>query len=246
MTANWVKVRWLDVETVAADQWPHLHALLDEAEQARAARFHFERDRLTYIAAHALGRVLLSHRAGGAPQAWRFETGDHGKPEAMMPAGTPRLRLNLSHTRGLAAAALTERHDIGIDVEWLDRKAASMDLARRFFAPTECDQLAAVPAERAGATFLAFWTLKEAYVKAIGKGLAQPLDSFAFTLDPLAIRFDATLADDPAHWLFRQFRPTPGHLMALALHHPEPSAVTVEARAVDGTELCLAAEGKAD
>lgn len=237
MPANIVAVRWLELEAVEAGQWPGLEALLDDAERARAARYHFERDRLVYIAAHALGRALLSEWAGGAPQDWRFQVVEHGKPEVVAPAGAPRLRLNLSHTRGLAAAALVEDHDVGIDVEWLDRKAPTMDLARRFFAPAECAHLEALPEGAFVEAFLAFWTLKEAYVKAIGKGLAQPLDSFAFTLDPVAIRFDAALADDPARWLFRRFQPSPSHLLALALRHPYPATVTVEARPVSAGDV---------
>lgn len=236
MAGDLVAVRWLAVEDIAADQWVRLEALLDEAEVARSKRFAFERDRQTYIAAHALGRALLSSWAGGPPQAWRFAVGDHGKPEVVVPEGAARLRLNLSHTRGLAAAVLAEEHDVGVDVEWLDRKSPTMDLAQRFFAAAECAQLEAVPEGAFGETFLAFWTLKEAYVKAIGKGLAQPLDSFAFTLEPLSIRFDR-VADEPAHWLFHRLRPTPAHLLALALRHPHPEAVRVEARAVMVDEL---------
>jgi 4'-phosphopantetheinyl transferase len=231
VTGDVVAVRWLEVAQVTAAGWLRLEAVLDEGERQRAARFHFERDRHAYIAAHALGRVLLSQWAGGAPQDWRFSVGDHGKPEVVSPPGPRRLRLNLSHTRGLAAAALAWDHDVGIDVEWLDRQPASGELARRFFAAAECAQLEAASPEQANDIFLAFWTLKEAYVKAIGKGLAQPLDSFAFTLEPLSIHFDAALADDPAQWLFRRFRPTASHLMALALRHPAPGSVVVEAEA---------------
>lgn len=238
MAGDVVTLWWLEVEHVAAADWTRLEALLDDSERERARRFHFERDRLSYIAAHALGRGLLSAWAGGEPSAWRFTIGGHGKPEVLVPPGAPQLRLNLSHTRGLAAAVLTEDHDIGIDVEWLERQPASADLARRFFAPAECAQLAAVPPSQANQTFLSFWTLKEAYIKAIGKGLAQPLDSFAFTLDPLAIRFEVGLDDDPACWRFQRFRPTSSHVMALALHHPQPHGVTVTASAMDADRLC--------
>ena len=240
--ADKVVVWWLEVERVDAAAWPRLEALLDDSERERARRFHFDRDRLSYVAAHALGRGLLSAWAGGDPSSWRFAVGPHGKPEVVSPFGEPRPRLNLSHTRGLAAAVLTEDHDVGIDVEWLDRKPASADLARRFFAPAECDQLAAVPPALINETFLSFWTLKESYIKAIGKGLSQPLESFAFTLAPLAIHFEAGLIDDPAGWLFQRFRPTPSHLMALALRHPQPRQVVVEASAMDADSLCRQAE----
>lgn len=237
VTANRVMVRWLALEGIAPEHWPRLEALLDDAERARARRYAFERDRLVYTAAHALGRCLLSEWAGGAPQDWRFVVGAHGKPEVAVGDGQPRLRLNLSHTNGLAAAALCQDHDVGVDVEWLDRRAPTMELAQRFFAEAECAHLASVPEAAFVETFLAFWTLKEAYVKAIGKGLAQPLDSFAFTLAPPAIRFADPAADDPARWLFRRFRPGEHHLLALALRHPHPDTVTVDARAVTAAAL---------
>jgi 4'-phosphopantetheinyl transferase len=235
-----VSVRWLELERLTEQDWLRLSALLDDAERARAARFRFERDRHAYIAAHALGRTMLSQWAGGAPQDWRFTVGEHGKPEVVSPPGARALRLNLSHTRGLAAAALAWDHDVGIDVEWLDRRPAGDDLARRFFAAAECAQLAAVPDEHRNETFLAFWTLKEAYIKAIGKGLAQPLDSFAFTLAPLSIAFEQPGADDPSRWLFRRLRPTDRHIMALALRHPAPATVTIDAAAA---ELAANAKG---
>lgn len=230
-------VWWIEVDRVADGDWPRLEALLDDGERERARRFHFERDRLSYIAGHALARGLLSAWAGGEPVAWRFAAGSHGKPEVQSPVTAPRLRVNLSHTRGLAAAAVTEDRDIGVDVEWLDRRPASADLARRYFAAAECAQLEAVPPERTNETFLAFWTLKESYIKAIGKGLSQALDSFAFTLEPLAIRFEPGLNDDPAGWAFRQYRPTPSHLMALAVRHSDPRSVRVDASAVDAETL---------
>ena len=238
MAGDSVVLWWLGVEGVAAADWPRLEALLDDTERARARRFHFDHDRLSYTAAHALARGLLSARAGGEPSSWRFTVGPHGKPEVLAPVTSPRLRVNLSHTRGLAAAVVTEEHDVGIDVEWLDRRPASGDLARRFFAPAECAQLEAFPPALADEAFLSIWTLKEAYIKATGKGLAQPLDSFAFTLDPLAIRFEQGVVEDPTTWLFRRFRPTPRHLMALALRHPRPDGMTVTASAVDADRLC--------
>lgn len=238
MAGDTVDLWWLEVDSVAAADWPRLEALLDDAERARARRFHFERDRLTYTAAHALARGLLSARAGGEPSAWRFTVGPHGKPEVLAPATAPRLRVNLSHTRGLAAAVVTEEHDVGIDVEWLDRRPPHGDLARRFFAPAECAHLETLPPAAVDEAFLSFWTLKEAYIKAIGKGLAQPLDSFAFSLEPPAIRFEPGVEDDAADWLFRQFRPTPRHLMALALRHRRSAGVTVAASAADAERLC--------
>lgn len=222
-------VWWLALDGLGEGDWPRLRALLSEEELARADRFHFDRDRLVYTAAHALCRGLLSAATGAPSRDWRFSIGSHGKPEVLVPSGNPRLRVNISHTRGLAAVALVVEHDIGIDVEWLDRQPHVDELAERMFAEQERQQLAAIPDAERTEAFLRFWTLKEAYVKAIGKGLSQPLDAFFFELDRPGIHFADPTADDPALWHFDQLRTGPEHLLALAVRHPAPARLSVEA-----------------
>ncbi|NDV85386.1 4'-phosphopantetheinyl transferase superfamily protein [Aurantimonas aggregata] len=219
---------YLPLAEIGPADWLLLESLLIPAERARAARFHFERDRLVYIAAHALVRGLLSFCTGHPARDWRFAVEAHGKPELSVPAGAPRLRVNLSHTRGLAAAALTIDHDIGVDVEWLARTVETATLAMRVLSEAERRVLAAAPPAERVETFLTFWTLKEAYVKAIGKGLSQPLEAFSFDLDRLTIRFDDEAGDDAAHWRFDARRPSADHRMALAVRHPDPSRLDVD------------------
>jgi len=219
---------WLPLDRIGEADWAGLEALLIDEELERADRFHFHRDREVYIAAHAICRGLLSYCLGAAPQSWRFSVEDHGKPELISPEGGPRIRVNISHTRGLAAVALTVDHDIGVDVEWLQRDAPTEKLAERVFAEPERKTLAAAPNASKIDTFLTFWTLKEAYVKAIGKGLSQPLDAFSFDLESLRIHFDDSLADDPARWHFERYRLSADHLMALAIRHPEPASLAVD------------------
>jgi 4'-phosphopantetheinyl transferase len=224
-----VCVRWLETASIAAEDWPGLAALLDDTERERAARFVFERDRQTYIAAHALVRVTLSRFVDRAPQEWRFTRNGYGKPEAVLPAQEPRLRMNLSHTRGLAAVAVTLGRDIGIDVEWMERRNLTRELGLSIFSGPECEAVARCGEEDLDETLFAFWTLKEAYIKAVGKGLAIPLDAFAFTLDPLSISFFPPLDDDPGDWLFQRHRPTGEHALALAIRHAgSPPRVAME------------------
>lgn len=227
---NEAHLLWFETRNVGQGDWSGLLAMLDEDERGRAEKFHFERDRESFILAHALGRGLLSLLAGGAPSSWRFEKGPHGKPEAVCVAAVPRWRLNLSHTRGMAAAALALDHDVGVDVEWLGRDPDCLALSKRFFAAQEDALLNALPADRQTDAFLTIWTLKESYVKAIGKGLAQPLDSFHFTLDPPTVHFNAIAHENSANWLFQSVRPNDGHILALALRHPCPQNVVVNAK----------------
>ena len=232
-----IQVRWLVLDDVAPEQWGQLALLLDDTERTRAARFHFERDRQAYFAAHALARAMLSGQAPRPLSNWRFATNVHGKPEVLREPGTPPLRFNLSHTRGLVALALTLEHDVGIDVELVDSKRFSFDLAARTFAPEEVDLLRATPAADQPAALFAIWTLKEAIIKAMGRGLSMPLADFALSLDPLAVRFLKPHGEDSARWFLRRFAPTQTHAMAVALRHPDPAAVSVAAAKVDASSL---------
>lgn len=236
-----VRVRWLVLDAVAPEMWAEFAALLDDAERARAARFHFDRDRQAYIAAHALARTLLSAEAPRPPATWRFTEGVHGKPEVVREPGVPPLRFNLSHTHGLVAVAVTLAHDVGIDVEAIDPKRAGLEFAERVFAPAEVALLRAAPREALPETLFAIWTLKEACIKALGGGLSVPLDAFSVSLDPLAVHFSDALGEDPEHWRLWQMGPTPAHALALALRHPEPAAVRVDAIGVRAQDILTSA-----
>lgn len=228
-------LRWIAVDDVPEDYWPRLASLLDDAEVARATRFRYRQDYCSYIAAHALGRVLLSGIAGGTPGSWRFTSGPNGKPEVVAPVP---MRINWSHTRGLAAAVLTMSDDVGVDVESLKRETIAHDVASRNFAPSECAALAAAVPGRAEEMFLTLWTLKEAYAKAIGLGLSLPLSATCFTLDPPAVAFRGGHAGIEGDWRFRSFRPTPDHVLALALHHPRPGEPDIQAAGMTAEQLC--------
>jgi 4'-phosphopantetheinyl transferase len=222
-----VAVWWMPLASLPGDVLARWCGVLNEEERARADRFRFAEDRATYIAAHALTRALLA-AVGQLPAAeWRFVAGTNGKPEIDAVHGQPRLRFSLSHTRGLVCCAAGHDDDLGIDVEPSDRDTDELELAERFFAAEEVSLLRALAREQRRNAFLRIWTLKEAYIKATGHGLACPLDGFAFGFDPITITFRQDVGDDPANWQFTQFEPTTRHLVALAVR-----------RAVGPLQLC--------
>lgn len=195
-------------------------ALLTPDEHARMERLVFDEDRHRFLLTRALVRTMLSRYAAVAPAAWRFDTNAYGRPELVdRPAGTVDLRFNVSHTEGLVACAVTVGREVGVDVEHVGRNLTH-DVAARFFAPSEVSDLRALPLPEQALVFFDYWTLKEAYIKARGFGLALPLAAFAFRLhppDPVTIAFEPSLRDDPASWQFVQTRPTPVHRLALAV-----------------------------
>jgi len=193
-------VHYIDVAAIAVDEWRKLVALLDETEAARATRFAFEDDRRAYVAAHALLRARLSEREKGiAPPQWRFGATPHGKPFVHAPAA--RFNISLSHTRGMAAVAIVSGRDVGVDVESFLRPRDALKVAERFFAPEEAALVRREldPVSRSE-VFFAIWTLKEAVLKADGRGLAGGLDSFVVNLSPLAVSSGSGESYGVAQW----------------------------------------------
>jgi 4'-phosphopantetheinyl transferase len=194
--------------------------LLCPEEQTRHLRYRIERVRHEFLVTRALVRTVLSRYTGVDPAQWRFTTNAYGKPDAASPPLAEPLRFNLSHTRGMIVCAVTRLEEIGVDVENLDRQATGPNLARRYFSALEVTDLLKLPPERQQEVFFDYWTLKEAYIKARGKGLAIPLDQFSFDLssrDSVGISFSPQLRDDPSTWRFAQFSPTSEHRVALAV-----------------------------
>jgi 4'-phosphopantetheinyl transferase len=211
------------VHTANADALANLDAyrsLLSEDEHARMARFVFDRDRHAFLLTRALVRTTLSRYAAVPPAQWKFIANVHGRPEILdRPSGVPDLRFNLSHTDGLIACAVTIGREVGVDVEQVTRHLTH-DVASRYFAPAEVTDLKRLPEGEQQRVFFDYWTLKEAYIKARGFGLALPLGDFAFKLGPPhppQITFEPSLGDDPATWQFLQAWPTPLHRLGLAV-----------------------------
>jgi len=215
-----VDVFTVRTDAVSTDVIAALATLLSPEEDARRVRFVRDVDRATFVIARALVRTTLSAYEPTSPRDWRFETNAYGCPFVVATqAGHPPLTFNLSHTGGLVALAVTRDHRVGVDVERVDRVVRE-DIAGRHFAADEVRDLQALPADAQPRAFFEYWTLKEAYIKARGMGLAIPLGDFAFELRPPAppaIRFVEGFDDRPERWQFWQCWPTDVHRLSLAI-----------------------------
>ena len=202
------------LDVVPESIWPRIAGLLNREERERAAQFVFERHRRQYIAAHALKRLMLSAFEGFevAPKAWSFETASGGKPRVNRGAGP---YFNLSHCDGLVACAVSHRVELGLDVERLTPDAP-LELAQSHFACDEDIWLRSLPAANRSQGFYRLWTLKEAYIKAVGLGLAQPLRDFSISFEPLRVTFHDASLGDPCRWRFYQRAVGVEHVLALA------------------------------
>lgn len=225
-----VRVFYAWCDPLQADAVERCLPLLASDERARYLRFHFEHDRHSYLAAHALTRAVLAPLAGLPAPELQFENGAHGRPELCQPAHGPRLRFNLSHTRGLVACAVALEHAVGVDVEHVERRADIEQLAPAVFSQLERAQLAELAGDDRRTRFFRLWTLKEAYIKAVGKGLSLPLRSITLELpagEQPRLRFAAPLSDDGKEWWLDVHAPRPSHVLAIALNAAPPVRATI-------------------
>jgi 4'-phosphopantetheinyl transferase len=233
-----IHVWTLPVDGLDEEAAAPLLAPLDEAERARGARFVTARHRVLFVAAHALVRAALSALLGEPRAAWRFVADSNGKPAAYLGARPAPLSFNLSHTEGLAGVAAIAQpgRALGFDLEPLARDV-DLAVANRFFSRYETGWLdgLAQPLRRPG--FLRLWTLKEAFLKATGKGLTQDLASFWFDPSPPRIHFAPELAERPDDWWFEQRVLDGGHLAALALRKLAAGRIETRWARVDPGEL---------
>lgn len=205
---------WLTATDLSDDEVAACARLMSPDESARAARFSHPGARLNHVVARALVRTALSHYADVDPRDWSFGADARGKPFVAGPATPPDLRFSLSHADGLVALAVAEGRDVGVDVENVARPVDAIAIAGAAFAPAEAAAIADAPHPEGQMRFFALWTLKEAYLKATGLGIAGGLAGVTFDLASLEPR--ARLAGADA-WRFVRSAPTPKHVLALAV-----------------------------
>ncbi|OAT81010.1 hypothetical protein A6P54_13535 [Bacillus sp. MKU004] len=129
------------------------------------------------VVASLLGDVLIrkgvSDLTGKRMYDIQLERNKHGKPQLKGGCG---LHFNLSHSGEYIIAAFSE-YRIGVDIERI--RNINLNIARKMFTQEEYEYITKPSSEEMKLRyFYKVWTLKESYMKAVGKGLTIPLDSF--------------------------------------------------------------------
>jgi 4'-phosphopantetheinyl transferase len=198
----------------------NLECVLTKDEATKATRFRFEKDRKHWIVARAILRILLSRYVHTDPSQLRFGSNAYGKPFLAFPSLSPPLYFNLSHSGGLVLYAFSYTRQVGIDVEY---KLADIDydsLAKVSFSPNEQSLLHSLPGDIKRDAFFHCWTRKEAYIKAMGKGLSIPTNQFDVTLIPGEPAALLQSREDPreiTRWSLQELAPGTGYTGALAV-----------------------------
>ena len=147
-------------------------------EKDRANRFRFDRDRDRFVCGRGIVRHILSQYLAQAPETIQFAYSDRGKPSiaaAGLPAQLATFSFNVSHSHQWLLCAIAPDLQVGIDIEGV-RDIEAIKLAERFFSRAEQQWLKSLPVEQQETAFFELWVCKEAYLKAVGTGLADLSD----------------------------------------------------------------------
>jgi 4'-phosphopantetheinyl transferase len=222
---------WLADLSHGGDSLAQLASILSEDERERAARFHFQRDAGRWIVSRVVLRSILGRYLGVEAPAIRFCAGPWGKPELTASFQGRRLQFNASRSDGLGLYAVARSRRVGVDIERLRPLSDLGAIAAQMFSSREQQALGGLPLTKRCAAFFTCWTRKEAYIKALGEGLAHPLDRFTVSLSPDAPAQLEDVQDNPAavgRWSLAALAPAAGYAAAVAIEGPPARLVCAQ------------------
>ena len=180
---------WLVLISIASQTYGgrQIH-ILSRNERRKWLQLRCVDDRSRFLVSHVVLRIALSHAVGGrvAPGCWRFTERANTKPAIEPAADLPRLEFNLSHAGRLCSVAVSRSCKLGVDVE-REINANECNFTSVALTDGERRWLDQQPERLRAGLLLRFWTLKEAYAKLQGVGLALPFDRVGIEFDSLQL-----------------------------------------------------------
>jgi len=184
------------------DQVNNYRTLLSEREIKRIERLRVPLARQRYVLSRGILRRLLEHYLDKPAASLEFRFGSRGKP-SLAPVGDRVLSFNNTDCTDLALYAFSWNRELGIDLEQRPRRVRAERIARRRFAASETCEILSQPANKIDDTFLACWTRKEAFGKAIGYGIHYPMREMVFCDQMQLAEFG--FVNEGKEWRFMQF-----------------------------------------
>ena len=190
--------------------------ILNEEELQHFRKFRQEKDRVAYIAAHALLRCALAQRLSVPPASLTFERDRRGKPVLRIPENR-KIDFSLSHTDGMVAVALSEKGSVGVDIEVIDhRNIPQDDLQAYGMTSEEMMQLALLPEPERDALFIGLWTAREAVAKAEGRGVSLPFSLITVDLSHNKATIHEQENAPATYWQLWRENPSSRHCICVA------------------------------
>ncbi|MBN2420436.1 MAG: 4'-phosphopantetheinyl transferase superfamily protein [Deltaproteobacteria bacterium] len=193
--------------------------ILSNEEKHKAEKYHSDADKRRYSASHGSLRIILGKYLHTAPEDIRYSCDSSGKPFLSSDINIRSLYFNLSHSGNYALCAVTQNCSVGIDLEHIRPASDILSMARRFFSCNENEIIFSLHPYQRQQAFYCLWTLKEAYLKATGNGLASLKNTeIVFSIDgfPASIR-ETGKGYEPGDWTILRFKPAPDYAAGLVV-----------------------------
>ncbi|PHR28832.1 MAG: hypothetical protein COA36_05925 [Desulfotalea sp.] len=220
-----------------------LNQLLSEKEQCRFQRFRPPRKKTEFIASRLLLRHLLSTYTECDVLNTEAVPDGMGRPFWFENNRATDLFFSLSHTKNMVCCALSRHQEIGCDIESLQPRKYLQELAERVFSEQEHNYYQQLPLQSQSEFFYRSWTLKEAFIKALGQGLRIPLTSLSFTyMAHLGKTFVVSPKQLGSNWtsrpyFFQSCQPTPGYSLGIATPIKAASINIIDAQLTTGNSI---------
>ncbi|MCI4645147.1 MAG: 4'-phosphopantetheinyl transferase superfamily protein [Hyphomonadaceae bacterium] len=191
---------------------PQTDAVLPAQDQMRLDRLADPGRRARLAAALHARRAWLSKHLASLPTQISIELDDHGKPHLQ---ALPQHAVSFSRSEDWSAAALGQQASpLGIDLEAV-RQLAWRPMMLMISAPDEAAAL--MPELKSPTGFFRLWTLKEAVLKAIGRGFGANAKQVRITPTMLRQPGLHKISHDTEGLFLGQWIELEGCVLALAL-----------------------------
>ncbi|NLM10171.1 MAG: 4'-phosphopantetheinyl transferase superfamily protein [Clostridiaceae bacterium] len=185
------------VGTLEKSKYDKLLTYISVEKQKRINRFHRYQDAQRTLIGDILVRYLLCKRLGVRNKELIFGVNEYGKPFLV---NSTDAEFNISHSGEWVVCSI-DNMPVGIDIEQV--KPIDISIAERFFSKEEVKSLMSKCIAEREAYFYDLWTLKESYIKAVGKGLSIPLNSF--TIRIVKNNITVCSANETDNYYFKQY-----------------------------------------
>jgi len=182
------EIEFIDHTSIPDDIWVAVRDVDPGAAGSREVMRVREKE-----AGRSLIKDVVAEKLGR--ESLQIDSAENQKPSAIY-NGNP-LQISIAHTRRLICGAVSERKNIGIDLESVDRKVVNR-LRKRILHKDESNDLREI-------TTLQIWTMKEAALKWLGSGLRTGMNSICIVS-----------AENP---LFRVMFPGGKHVSISSIEH---------------------------
>lgn len=194
--------------------------MLSGEERRRARRFRFEKDRNRFTIGRGVLRMILASYLDTAPEQLQFSYGACGKPYVPQGCREMPVQFSLSHSHEVSLYAFALGRNVGVDVEYVRHFPDIEQMSTRYLTERENAIFKPLPTCQRARAFFESWTRKEAYLKGIGTGLAQPperIDASVAQEEPAPAINAQEDAMETSGWSITSFTPDPDYVAALAI-----------------------------